>query len=156
VFAAYYVSAELGIFREHGWEMPARILDLFAEFRALTNGRLALEEARARLIDALAHFGVDTLDALYKQEMIDLILRGGPWTDAEWQMILDYCEGDVAALLRLLPVMLPHIKLGPALLRGRYMAAASAIERNGAPIDAPLLNRLLTHWSTIKRGLITE
>ena len=70
-------------------------------------------------------------------------------------MILDYCEGDVAALLRLLPVMLPHIKLGPALLRGRYMAAASAIERNGAPIDVPLLNRLLTHWSTIKRGLIT-
>ena len=55
------------------------------------------------------------------------------------QDILDYCEGDVAALERLLPAMLPHIDLPRALFRGRYMAAAAAMEFNGVPIDVPTL-----------------
>ena len=42
--------------------------------------------------------------------------------------IFDYCAGDSIALERLLPVMLPQIDLPRALLRGRYMAAASAME----------------------------
>ena len=42
---------------------------------------------------------------------------------------------DVAALERLLPAMLPKIDLPRALLRGRYMAAAAAMEHNGTPID---------------------
>ena len=47
--------------------------------------------------------------------MIDLILRGPPWTEEEWQAILDYCAGDVYALERLLPAMLPYIDLPRAL-----------------------------------------
>src|SRR6516165_9974205 len=38
LFVAYYASAELGCFLSLGWPMPARILDLFAEFRCLTSG----------------------------------------------------------------------------------------------------------------------
>ena len=38
LFVAYYASAELGCHRALGWPMPARILDLFTEFRARTNG----------------------------------------------------------------------------------------------------------------------
>src|SRR6478672_2264088 len=38
LFVAYYASAELGCYRVLGWEMPPRILDLFAEFRDRTNG----------------------------------------------------------------------------------------------------------------------
>src|SRR6516165_3342323 len=38
LFVAYYASAELGCFRALNWPMPARILDLFAEFRDRTNG----------------------------------------------------------------------------------------------------------------------
>src|SRR5262249_43813479 len=38
LFAAYYASAELGCYRALGWPMPERILDLFTEFRARTNG----------------------------------------------------------------------------------------------------------------------
>ena len=51
--------------------------------------------------------------------------------------ILDYCESDVDALARLLPAMLPRIDLPRALLRGRYMAAAAAMEYAGMPIDVP-------------------
>ena len=67
--------------------------------------------------------------------MRSLILGGGPWSEQERAAILDYCESDVVALERLLSAMLPGIDLPRALLRGRYMAAAAAIEHNGVPID---------------------
>src|SRR5205809_3085648 len=38
LFVAFYASAELGCFKSLSWPMPARILDLFAEFRDRTNG----------------------------------------------------------------------------------------------------------------------
>jgi DNA polymerase I len=38
LFIAYYASAELGCHRTLNWPRPARILDLFVEFRCLTNG----------------------------------------------------------------------------------------------------------------------
>jgi hypothetical protein len=38
LFVAYYASAELGCFRTLGWPMPARILDLFTEFRDAPTG----------------------------------------------------------------------------------------------------------------------
>ena len=75
------------------------------------------------------------MGAAEKEDMRALILRGGPWTEDERAAILDYCEGDVEALERLLPAMLPKIDLPRALLRGRYMAAAAAMEHAGTPID---------------------
>jgi DNA polymerase I-like protein with 3'-5' exonuclease and polymerase domains len=83
-------------------------------------------------------------------------LRGGPWTDAERESIFDYCGSDVAALARLLPVMLPHIDLPRALLRGRYMVAVARMERNGIPIDTETLGRLRHQWSDIQDQLIAE
>src|SRR5262249_54947648 len=66
-------------------------------------------------------------------------LGGRSWSSEECQAILNYCESDVAALAHLLPAMLPRIDLPRALLRGRYMAAAAAMEHNGVPIDRPML-----------------
>jgi DNA polymerase I len=72
------------------------------------------------------------------------------------EAILDYCQADVEALARLLPVMLPRIDLPRALLRRRYMTAASAIERYGVPIDIEMLQGLRQHWDLMHQGeLIT-
>ena len=68
--------------------------------------------------------------------------------------ILDYCESDVDALARLLPAMLPQIDLPRALLRGRYMAAAAAMEHNGTPIDVETLERLREGWTVSRIELI--
>jgi DNA polymerase-1 len=122
LFIAYYASAELGCYRVLGWPMPQRILDLFIEFRARTNGHDA--PAGNGLLGALAHFGLDSIGALEKDDMRALILRGPPWSEEERFAILDYCEGDVRALERLLPAMLPKIDLRRALLRGRCCAGA--------------------------------
>jgi DNA polymerase-1 len=154
LFVAYYASAELGCYRVCGWPMPERILDLFTEFRARTNG---LETpAGNSLLGALAYFGLDGMGAAEKDDMRALILRGPPWTEYERTAILRYCEGDVEALTRLLSAMLPKVDLPRALLRGRYMAAAAAMEHVGTPIDAPMLSLFRERWSDIQDRLISE
>jgi hypothetical protein len=50
--------------------------------------------------------------------------------------------------------MAARIDLPRALLRGRYMAAASAMEWNGTPIDVPQLRELQEHWTGIQDQLI--
>jgi DNA polymerase I len=90
LFVAYYASAELGCHRALGWPAPARILDLFTEFRALTNGLPV--PAGNGLIGALIACGLDHLSVTAKEEMRALVIRGGPWTADERAAVLDYCE----------------------------------------------------------------
>jgi hypothetical protein len=152
LFIAYYASAELGCHRVLNWPMPARVLDLFVEFRCLTNGTET--PAGNSLLGALTYYGLDNVGAVEKEEMRELILRGGPWTRDEQTAIFDYCESDVSALARLLPRMLPRIDLPRALLRGRYMAAAALMEFTGTPVDTELLARLRENWTGIQDRLI--
>ena len=108
------------------------------------------------MLGALTYFGLDGMDAVEKREMQEAIGDGtwrGRFTPDE---ILDYCERDVEALARLLPVMLPRIDLPRALLRGRYMAAASAMEHAGTPIDTIMLERFRLGWAGIQDRLIAE
>ena len=154
LFVAYYASAELGCHRALGWPMPERILDLFCEFSARTNG---LDTPGGKgLLGALAYFGLDSIGAVEKDEMRELVLKGGPWSETERTAILDYCESDVIALERLLPAMVPEIDLPRALLRGRYMAAAAAMEHAGTPIDVPMLELFRQRWTDIQDQLIAE
>jgi hypothetical protein len=94
--------------------------------------------------------------AVEKKAMIDLILTGGPWSEDQRRDILKYCADDVDALERLLPAMLPGIDLPHALIRGRYMAAASAMEHVGVPIDTVKLDLLRSKWENIQEQLIAE
>ena len=152
LFVAYYASAELGCHRALGWPMPARILDLFTEFRCGTNGLTV--PAGNGLIGALTAFGLDTMGATEKHEMQEAIGTGtwpGRYRPEE---ILDYCMSDVDALVRLLPVMAPQIDLPRALLRGRFMATAARMEYAGTPTDVPMKQKLLRRWESIQDRLI--
>jgi DNA polymerase I len=60
------------------------------------------------------------------------------------------------ALKRLLGAMLPGVDLPRALVRGRYMAAAAAMEHNGIPIDQQTLALLREHWEDIQDDLIAS
>ena len=94
------------------------------------------------------------MGATEKEEMRALILRGEPWSSAERTAILNYCGEDVDALERLLPAMMPQIDLPRALLRGRYMAAAAAMEHNGVPIDVATWWLMRERWTGIQDELI--
>ena len=157
IFVAYYASAETSCFDALGWPPPRRVLDLFADFRRITNGRIPLHGNG--LIGALLYFGLPSIGGEDKEAMRTLIMSGGPWSDTEREAILSYCESDVDALVRLLPRLLPlfgqgEVQLGQAFLRGRYMAALGVVENNGVPIDVALLDRLIANWDAIKARLI--
>src|SRR5262245_23476769 len=152
LFVAYYASAELGCFKALGWPMPTNVLDLFIEFRNRINGHVP--PAGFGLIGALTYFGLDSIGAVEKDDMRSLVLRGEPWSPEECNKVLEYCGGDVAALERLLPAMLPQIDLPRAIVRGRYMKAAAAMEWNGVPIDTDTLALLREKWTGIQDQLI--
>src|SRR5262249_37624547 len=154
LFVAYYASAEIGCHLALGWPVPARVLDLYAEFRNHTNG-LELP-CGAGLLGALTYYGVDGIETAEKDSMRQLALRGGPWTAAEQAALLDYCESDVIGLERLLPRMLPTLDVPRAVLRGRYMIAAARIEHAGVPVDVPALTLLRKHWEAVQDTLIAR
>ncbi len=155
LFVAYFVSAELRCFLALGWKVPTRILDLYAEFRAATNGRRVLPAGRG-LLGALVYHGLDSIEANEKDAMRALALRGGPWTECERTALLEYCESDVWSLDRLLQAMGAEIDLPRALYRGRYMAAVARMESNGIPIDVEALATLQADWEKIQVELISE
>lgn len=151
---AYYASAEMDCFQALGWPHPVHVLDLFTEFRCLTNGlRLAHGSG---LLGALLYYGLPSIGGEQKDSMRDLVLTGGPWRDAEQQAILDYCETDVVALAHLLTTLQHQIDWPRALLRGRYMKAVSRIQMNGIPIDMDALALLQAQWSAIQDQLIAD
>ncbi len=152
LFIAYYASAEINCFHVLGWSLPMHVLDLFTEFRCMTNGLPTI--GGSGLLGALQYHGLPSIETMEKDAMRQLAMRGGNYTLDEKRQLLDYCESDVVALDGLLPRMLPRIDLPRALLRGRYMAAAAGIEHNGVPIDMPFLNRLRAHWEGMKSHLI--
>jgi len=155
VVIAYYASAEINCHLSLGWPLPDNILDLFTEFRCMSNG-LPRPPGGAGLLGALNWHGLECMDAIEKKEMRELAIRGGPYTESERHALLDYCEDDVVALERLLPMMQPVIDLPRALLRGRYMKAVACIEFNGVPIDTESLNMLEQHWEGIQDLLIQK
>jgi hypothetical protein len=162
LFVAYYASAEIGCHIALAWPIPERILDLFTEWRAATNGldiHVLGRKLGNSLLDAMSAFGLDTMLAAEKKEMRDLAIRGGPWAPGEPEALLDYNESDVRALDQLSRYLLPLILerqsgLAHALIRGRAMAALAHVEHAGVPIDVPLLSRLRLAWGDIIDHLI--
>lgn len=154
LFVAYYASAELGCHLSLGWSLPTRIIDLYAEFRNLTNGS-DLPAGRG-LLGALAQFGLPTMDTGRKELMRELVLRGGPWSSDDRAAIIDYCAEDVHALRNLWDRMGRMIDLPRALLRGRYWSAVALMERTGVPVDTATLDDLRERWDELKGGLIDQ
>jgi hypothetical protein len=90
LFVVYYASAELCCHLSLGWELPTNILDLFIEFRRLTN-HSGDHQPPAGLLDALDYFRLDSIEAQAKENWRAMVLRGGPWSAEEQSGILDYC-----------------------------------------------------------------
>ena len=154
LWVAYFASAEMDCFQALGWIRPVNLLDLFAEFRCLTNG-VQLPHGNG-LIGALLFYGIPSITGEQKEAMRDLILSAGPWNLEQQGQIMDYCETDVMALSHLLVAMLKEIDWPRALLRGRYMKAVSCMQMNGIPLDLEIYSLLLANWHEIQDDLIAE
>ena len=110
LFIAYAAQAEWSCFLSLGWELPAYVIDLYAEFRNEISGRrppIGRDSFDARLLGAMDYYGLDRISAAEKREMQERIGRGHPFTSEEQRAVLAYCESDVACLEKLLPAMAP-------------------------------------------------
>lgn len=154
VYVAFGASAEWSCYRALGWQMPGRVIDLYAEFRCLTNGSVL--NVGTSLLDAAAHYGCPAMPASHKERMRTLVLTGGPFSAEEREVILDYCMEDVEMTAVLYRRMLPEINVPAALERGRYSKAVARIEWNGIPTDVELLNALRERWSHLRVHLVNE
>lgn len=147
LMVAYYASAELGCCLALDWPMPQNVLDLYTEFRSLTNGQAVPNRG---LLGAMAYFGLDCMGVAEKEYMRALAMRPGPHSKAERLALLDYCQTDVEALPKLLKRMVGRIDLPRALLRGRY----ACMEHRGIPLDVETLDGLNEYWPAVQERLI--
>ncbi len=151
---AFYASAEMGCFLSLGWEMPTHILDLYVEFRNISNG-LPLPAGRS-LLGALVCFGLDGIAAAEKETMRALAMTNGPFSEVQQAEMLDYCASDVTALEKLFNKMRPRLDVPRAIWRGEFMKVAAVIESNGVPISRQSFFRLCENWDEIKLKLIAR
>jgi hypothetical protein len=162
VYVGFVNQAEWKSFLALGWALPANCIDLFAEARCLRN--LALpgwlrKKLRIRgngLIDVARWAGVRAIEPADKESHRDLILRGGPWTAAERDRIVRYCEDDVDMTAGIWARLEPTIPPDQALFRGWFTEAIGDMEDRGLPIDLAARDRLVTNLADLRRRLILE
>ncbi len=152
LFVAYYSPAEFSCFLPLGWPMPENVLDLYVEFRNLTNGT-DLPAGRG-LLGALTYYGLSSISKEEKHSMRDLVLRGEPYSDEEKTLIEDYCETDVISTTKLFERIQNLIDLDRALVRGEYLKTVAIMEHTGVPIDVDLLSQIKLKIEDIKLDLI--
>lgn len=155
LFVAYYSSAEWNCHLALGWPLPVNVIDLYPEFRRLTNGLPGVSKG---LLGACQRFGVNAISESEKESSRLRIMQGPPYTDKEKEEILKYCASDVletAELFRKI-IGLKSFDLKTALYRGKYMEAVATMEHNGIPIDCETLERLKTNWMQIQERLIEK
>jgi|HubBroStandDraft_6_1064221.scaffolds.fasta_scaffold14553_2 DNA polymerase-1 len=163
LWVAFVAGAELRSMLALHHPLPKRVLDLHVENHWLCNIQESpTERARKKdenslsLVATLRRFGCDSMAAEEKEEMIELILRGGPYTVQQELDILDYCETDVNGLDALLPKMLPKIDTRRAIARGSYIIEVARIEDRGVPIDVPRLETMRARGNDLILHLISE
>ena len=154
LFVNFVANAECACHLSLGWPLPANVLDLSPAFRNLTNGRFTPEGKG--LLGALRYFQLDAISVKQKDAMHKRMMQGRPFTPAEREQILAYCESDVGALERLLARLLPEIDLGVALYHGEFAAASALMEHCGVPIDMTVFPQLADQktWRAVRDAMV--
>ena len=155
LFVAYYSSAEWGCHLALNWPLPINVIDLYPEYRRLTNGIPGISKG---LLGACKIFGINAIAEAEKEQARDRILQGAPYSEDEKEFIMKYCESDVLETAELFKkiVSLNDFYLPTALFRGKYMEAIALMEHNGIPIDIETLTSFKENWPEIQGRLIRE
>jgi hypothetical protein len=156
LFVCFVANAECACHLALNWPLPAVCLDLSPVYRCIVNGR---ETPHGKgLLGALAYYGLPAVSAKYKDAMRDRILAGAPYSPAEVERILDYCESDVVETTDLLPKLLqePDFDLSIALHWGEFIAASALMEHRGVPLDMEIVSQLQDKraWAFVRDAVV--
>jgi hypothetical protein len=152
LYLAYYATAEFKCHLALGWGLPANVIDLFVEFKNLTNN--SNWHGGASLLSCAQYYGVPPrMTSEHKTEMRQLVMGGT--VDDHRDAILDYCAEDVENVADIWPKMVGRLNIDQALNRGDYMRSVAKMEHAGVPVDVATLERLNESWPEIKQELIT-
>lgn len=154
LFVSYMAVAEFSFFKALGWKKPVHTVDLFVEYTLKMNGTGKKKDMS--LLEVLDEYSLPHITKEEKEANIQLILRGGPWSDAERATILDYCESDVTETSALFTAMQKDIPDDCSLVRGEYMYSVACMEHNGIPLNIPLLERMKENWTGLRCKLIDD
>jgi hypothetical protein len=153
LFVAFSAAAEMGCFRALGWQPPENVLDLYAEFRVLTDE--SKKSRKYSLLEAMEWFGLDCIGAQEKEEFRKIAIRGGPFTGIERVMLTEGCWADVEAETRLLAAMEPRLESWEqAKRRGWYTISAAGHEYAGVPMDVAKCAALQAYREPMRHRLI--
>jgi hypothetical protein len=132
VLVVYNAAAEISVL-DVLQEPFGHVIDLFAEYRAITNGIRASHE-KTRLIEALTHYGLFHIDVEEKEYWQDMAGRYNlAELEANREGMLDYCHhSDVDGLVALvehsrMQADLAKFHRDEILFRGRSMAARARV-----------------------------
>jgi hypothetical protein len=163
LWVSFVATAELRSMLALRHPLPKRVLDLYAENRWLHNLQESNDERNRKkeqrffgLVTSLRRFGCSTISVEEKEELRELILRGGVYSEQQKKEIVDYCESDVNGLDLLQPKMLPKIDIRRAIARGAYVIEIAKIEDRGVPIDSPRLETIRARRDELILHLISQ
>lgn len=154
---AYMANAEMGCHLALNFSFPIYLLDLFPEFRSMTNGlKLPFKTPKdgTSLINVCNFLSIPTPGVDYKNTMREEILKGGPYSEKRQTNILDYCQTDVDMTSNLFFKLKPKITLKTALLHGKYMGAVARMENFGVPITTEKFFMLRDCWDILTDELV--
>ncbi len=153
IVITHHSTPVVSCFLTLGWPLPVYLVDLYAEFRNISNG---IYFGACSCADMLKFFGSSFIDAVVRLDMLQLIQRGGAYSGQEMAALQNYCDRNVAVTERLFECLKPHLDAERTLFRGEYMISVAKIEQQGVPVDAPALQSLQLNWDTVKRTLAEE
>jgi hypothetical protein len=143
LFIAYVAGAEIATFLAQGWPAPARVFDLFQEFRLVTN--TGLRSDPHSLEDVAAYFHISMIAHAAKKAMREEAMTRLDWPDEKRQELIAYCWEDMLAMTRVflctwarwmeLHHADPRRALFFALQRGQVAAALAEAELHGIPFS---------------------
>jgi DNA polymerase-1 len=157
VFVAHNAAAECLCHLMLGWPLPSYVLDTWASYRTLKNGRSTA--FKAGLLDAAAAYGIHTLSTAAKEAGRAIAMQGRAYAETQKDRLIRYCQTDVDTNADLLLAILPEILeqergLAHAVIHGEYTKALASVEREGVPIDHELYQRIVANWREIRARLI--
>jgi hypothetical protein len=161
VVITYSAAAEASFYHAMDWVRPDHVVDLWAEFMALTNNRPP-EEGHS-LTGCLTHFGLHHPFEAEKKTLQARCWQGPPFTDDKRAAIMAYNFSDTEVMIELLARFARvarwqrygHARFPKAaLFRGLYSWATYHVQRHGIPVDAELVQEIRERFPLIRPSVL--